>query len=73
MVHFMTWVLEALAKHRSRTLVKELIHSESSESPPQWISRSYETFQQDLGRSAAYWVEHLSALSLNQNDVVGLW
>ncbi|KAJ7907207.1 hypothetical protein B0H13DRAFT_1879812 [Mycena leptocephala] len=73
MAHFMTWVLEALAKHRSRALVKELIHSESSESAPQWISRSYETFQQDLGRSASYWVEHLSALSLNQNDVVGLW
>ncbi|KAJ7886670.1 acetyl-CoA synthetase-like protein [Mycena leptocephala] len=70
MAHFMNWVLQALSKHPSRTLFKEFIHSQGS---PSWVSVSYETFMQDLERSAAYWVQNLSVHGLKQNDVVGLW
>jgi hypothetical protein len=70
MAHFMNWVLQALSKHPSRTLFKEFIHSQGS---PSWVSVSYETFMQDLERSATYWVQNLSVHGLKQNDVVGLW
>ncbi|KAJ6544425.1 acetyl-CoA synthetase-like protein [Mycena capillaripes] len=66
----MTWVLQALSKHRSRTLFKGYIHSQTS---PSWFSVSYETFLQDLERSAAHWVQALSDHGLKPNDVIGLW
>ncbi|KAF7368498.1 Acetyl-CoA synthetase-like protein [Mycena venus] len=70
MAHFMSWTLEALAKHPSRPLFKEYVPTDGS---PSWVSVSYKTFLQDLERSAAFWVEHLSALGVKQNEVVGLW
>ncbi|KAF7332970.1 Acetyl-CoA synthetase-like protein [Mycena venus] len=72
MPHFMTWVLEALAKYPSRTLFKELVHPRSQCSPS-WVSISYDTFLYDLGRSAAYWIQNLTKHGVNPNDVVGLW
>ncbi|KAJ6530077.1 acetyl-CoA synthetase-like protein [Mycena vulgaris] len=62
MVHFMQWLLPALAKHSSRILFKQFI---STAPAPSWVSITYQTFLYDLERSAAYW-----ALTLG---VVGLW
>ncbi|KAJ7333444.1 acetyl-CoA synthetase-like protein [Mycena albidolilacea] len=70
MAHFISWTVEALKKYPSRPLFKEYVDSNDS---PEWISVSYETFLDDLERSAAYWVQNLSELEVKQNDVVGLW
>lgn len=70
MAHFISWTVEALKKYPSRPLFKEYVDSNDS---PGWISVSYETFLEDLERSAAYWVQNLSELGVKQNDVVGLW
>ncbi|KAF8191507.1 hypothetical protein K438DRAFT_1970497 [Mycena galopus ATCC 62051] len=68
--HFMTSTLEALKKYFSRPLIKEYVPPNGS---PSWGPVSYETFLQDLEHSTAYWVQTLGALSVKQNDVVGLW
>ncbi|KAJ7846028.1 acetyl-CoA synthetase-like protein [Mycena olivaceomarginata] len=70
MAHFMSWALEALAKYPSRTLFKEI---DRSKSPPCWVSVSFEGFQRDLERTAAFWTQTLHGRGLKQNDVVGLW
>ncbi|KAJ6629584.1 acetyl-CoA synthetase-like protein [Mycena sp. CBHHK59/15] len=63
-------MLQGLENYSSRTLFKQFVGSETS---PSWFSISYKTFLENLERSAAYWVKHLSEQGLQQNDVVGLW
>ncbi|KAJ7464507.1 hypothetical protein FB451DRAFT_1489915 [Mycena latifolia] len=70
MAHFMLWLLPALAKHPSRILFKQFITSAPS---PLWISIIYQTFLDDLGRSAAYWARTLGEQGLKQTNPMGLW
>ncbi|KAJ7509711.1 acetyl-CoA synthetase-like protein [Mycena galericulata] len=70
MAHFMHWLLPALDKYPSRILFKQFIGPPTA---PSWTSITYQTFFDDLERSAAYWTQTLGDHNVEQMTVVGLW
>jgi hypothetical protein len=70
MPHFLEYLLPALNKYSSRTLLK--LFTGTSEAPS-WGSVTYQTFIDDLERVAAHWIEPLQEAGLQPQDVIGLW
>lgn len=70
MPHFLEYLLPALNKYSSRTLLKLFTGTPKA---PSWKSVTYQTFIDDLERVAAYWIEPLKEAGLQPQDVIGLW
>jgi hypothetical protein len=70
MPHFLEYLLPALNKYSSRTLLKMFTGTPKA---PSWESVTYQTFIDDLERVAAYWIEPLKKAGLQSQDVIGLW
>ncbi|KAF8194081.1 acetyl-CoA synthetase-like protein [Pholiota molesta] len=70
MPHFLEYLLPALNKYSSRTLLK--LFTGTSEAPS-WRSVTYQTFIDDLERVAAHWIKPLQEAGLQPQDVIGLW
>ncbi|KAF8174893.1 acetyl-CoA synthetase-like protein [Pholiota molesta] len=70
MPHFLEYLIPALNKYSSRTLLKMFTGTPKA---PSWKSVTYQTFIDDLEKVAAYWIEPLKKAGLQSQDVIGLW
>lgn len=72
MAHFMHYVLSSLHKYSDRPLFKQFTGTANI---PSWVSISYQTFLDDVEKTAAYWADTLGehSLQLAPTNVVGLW
>ncbi|KAF4623795.1 hypothetical protein D9613_001287 [Agrocybe pediades] len=70
MPHFLDYLLPALSKYASRTLLKLYTGTQDA---PSWTNISYEQFQNDMERVARYWMEPLRMAGLEEKTVIGLW
>ncbi|KAF9477030.1 acetyl-CoA synthetase-like protein [Pholiota conissans] len=70
MPHFLEYLLPALNKYSSRTLLKLFTGTPGA---PSWKSVTYQMFIDDLERVAAHWIEPLKEAGLQPQDVIGLW
>ena len=70
MPHFLDYLLPALTKYSSRTLLKLYTGTEDA---PSWTNVTYGQFQNDMEKVARYWMQPLREAGLEQKDVIGLW
>ncbi|KAI0821841.1 acetyl-CoA synthetase-like protein [Trametes gibbosa] len=70
MAHFMNFVLERLQRDPSQPFMRPF---EGDSTTFKWGFITRQDFIDALVASTAYWTEKLSALGLQQGDVVGMW
>ncbi|KDR66678.1 hypothetical protein GALMADRAFT_232387 [Galerina marginata CBS 339.88] len=70
MAHFINQFLSNLTKYSSSPLVKVYVGSPGA---PAWNTITYQDFQIDMEKVAAYWYARLTEVGIPQNSVVGLW
>lgn len=70
MAHFINQLLSNLSKFSSWPLVKVYVGSTDA---PGWDTTTYQQFQIDMEKIAAYWHDQLTKVGIQQGSVVGLW